>query len=312
MSSRMVDLLVVGAGPSGLSAAVNAASEGLDTLVIDEAEMPGGQAKYSSHVENYPGFVRGISGQKLMARMAHQAKRFGARIVTHTQVTSLQVEGELFALRLSNDWLVVARVLLVCCGLEWRQLKVPGAGRLLHKGLYYGALPDEGKRFAGQTIAVVGGANSAVQAALNFADYGTHVWLVVRDGKLDASEYLAERLANTPLVKVLYSVEVKELLGVNELQGVLLTNGESLGVSALFVFIGAEPRTEWIREYCECDERGYLVVRGGAATSQPGIFAAGDVVAGTTKRIAAGIGGGADAVARIHSYLASTRLGVVA
>jgi thioredoxin reductase (NADPH) len=307
----MVDLLIAGAGPAGLSAAVNATSEGLDTLVIDTAEHVGGQAKYSSRIENYPGFVNGISGQRLMARMEHQAEKFDAEFWLSTAIVKLWLEGELIVARCSNGSTVVARVLLVCCGLEWRKLAVPGAGRLLHKGLYYGAEPQDAERFRGQTVGVVGGANSAVQAALNFAEYGAKkVWVIVRGSKLEASQYLVDALPGHTNIEVLANSEVKELLGMDSLDGLTLTNGGSLGLSALFVFIGAEPRTEWIQELCECDEHGFIKADPVSwSTSQPGVFAAGDVVSGTTKRIVAASGSGGEAVAHIHTYLASTRLG---
>ena len=306
---QLVDVLIVGAGPAGLSAAVNAASEGLNTLVVDNDETVGGQAKYSSRIENYPGFVRGISGQKLVQRMAHQAQKFGAEILLGVGVTKLLPQGELFAVFLTDSSLVITRTLVACCGLSWRQLKVPGADRLLHKGVFYGAVPSEAQNYNSQHVAVIGGANSAVQAAVNFAEHGAAVDLVVRELELQASEYLIRRVVDLNTITLRLAAEVREFMGSEALEALVLTNGALVAARAAFIFIGSEPRTQWLSEHCACDEKGYLITDAQNMTSMPGIFAAGDVVAGSTKRVAAASGLGAETVQHIHTYLKGSALG---
>lgn len=308
MIERMVDVVVVGAGPAGLSAAVNAASEGLNTLVLDSADAVGGQARYSSRIENFPGFVNGISGQKLMLRSAHQAKRFGAEIKLGAELQEIALEGRLFLVSLADQW-VVSRILLVCCGLMWRKLSVPGADRLLGKGMFYGAMPDDAVGYKGKSVAIVGGANSAAQAAVNFAQHGAKVSMLVRDNKLAASQYLTERLADNG-VDVRFGTEVGELQGTDKLEAVALKPSGFLQCEAVFAFIGAEPRTTFLSGLCDCDEHGFIVTDHlTGATSRGGIFAAGDVVSGSVKRVSAAIGAGSEVVQAIHGYLALTRAG---
>lgn len=303
-----IDLLIAGAGPAGLSAAVNAASEGLSTLVVDKGEQVGGQAAYSARVENYPGFERGISGQKLVQRTAHQARKFGAQIKLSTSITKLIPEGELFIAVLSDGSSVVTRVLLVCCGLSWRKLQVPGEDRLLHKGVFYGAYPNEALNYSGRTVAIVGGANSALQAAVNFADHGALVHLLVRGDAAEGSKYLTDRTAQHPNITTHFNTEVSEFAGTEQLDRVLLKDGTALECGSAFIFIGGEPHTNWIAEHCACDDHGYLITDKTNMTSKPGIFAAGDVVSGSTKRIATASGMGAECVQHIHAYLATTLL----
>jgi thioredoxin reductase (NADPH) len=326
------DLAVIGAGPAGLAAAVYAASEGL-TTVVAERGAPGGQAGTSSQIENYLGFPDGISGADLAARARDQAARFGADMLLLREVVGGGPdEGAGFRIELSGNVSVCASTVLCATGVEWRRLLVPGIERLLHSGVYYGSAVSEGPGLRGKDVYVVGGGNSAGQAVMSFARVARSVTLLVRGSHLAASmsAYLAKRLHDAPNVEVRTQVEVSAVDGANWLRTLELTDTTGrrtlVDAHALFVCIGGEPRTEWAAQGgIVRDQAGYLVtgrtlVDTGSAhaegrwslerdpypleTSQPGLFAAGDVRHGSTKRVSAAVGEGAMAVGLVHRFRA--------
>lgn len=303
------DLCVIGGGPAGLSAAVNAASEGLFTVLVERGEV-GGQARHSSRVENYLGFPSGISGPQLVSRAHNQAIEFGVDCWTGEEVISLASDGSFKILTLKSGLTLLCKAIILSAGLKWRKLRAVNSDAYLNHGVYYGANMDMGPQLRGKDVIVVGGANSAGQAVLWFAKFARSVTQVVRGASLSTmSEYLISRIAAKENVQVLYECEVAECIGgVGEnsesfLQGVRLSNGNVIEASAMFVFIGAEPHTNWLAGTCELDKLGYVLTDGNLHTRCPGLFAAGDVRAGSVKRIAAGVGEGAVAVSNVHKYL---------
>jgi thioredoxin reductase (NADPH) len=318
------DLVVVGAGPAGLAAAVYGASEGLSTLVL-ERTAPGGQAGTSMRIENYLGFPTGISGSDLADRAMLQANKFGARLPVPTPVHGLSFENAYCVLHLEDDEKVLAKCLLIATGAEYRRLAVDDFERFEGRGIYYAATPNEALLCRGADVIVVGGGNSAGQAAVFLAGSARKVLLAVRSNDLgrNMSSYLARRIEQTPNVEVMLETEVKRLSGDGHLGEVELATGKtretrSLRCPAVFSFIGATPRTDWLPKEIERDEKKFL--RTGLAvarspqwslarqpylleTSRPGVFAAGDVRAGSVKRVASAVGEGAAAVQLVHEYL---------
>ncbi|HZG34245.1 MAG TPA: NAD(P)/FAD-dependent oxidoreductase [Gaiellaceae bacterium] len=321
------DLVVVGAGPAGLGAAVYAASEGLRTVVVDRRGI-GGQAGSSSLIRNYLGFARGVTGGELAQRAYQQAWLFDARFRVLQPVSSLEREGDRHVVGMADGSCVAARAVVLALGVDYVRLAVPDAEELEGSGIYYGASPAEAQAFAGERVAVVGGGNSAGQAALHLARYAAHVAVLVRRRSLDEtmSRYLIDALEAAPNVSIRGGTQVQRALGEGRLEAVELDAGgstETLPLAGLFVLIGARPRTDWLPEAFLRDERGFLVTgprlldeeRGRALwalrrapraleTSVPGVFAAGDVRARTVKRVAAAVGDGAAAVAQVHEHLA--------
>ena len=332
-SRDVYDLAVIGAGPAGLAAAVYAASEGLTTLVAERG-APGGQAGSSSRIENYLGFPDGISGVELASRARAQAARFGADMLLLREVVGGGPDGSGgFDLELSGDRRVRAGTVLCATGVEWRRLLVPGVERLLHSGVYYGAAVSEGPGVRGKDVYVIGGGNSAGQAAMSFAGMARSVTLLVRASHLAASmsAYLAQRLHDAPNVEVRTQAEVTAVDGDDWLRTLEIADTVTgrrtvVEAHALFVCIGGEPRTDWAAAGgIARDPAGYLVTGrallespsvspAGAwtldrdpyplETSQPGLFAAGDVRHGSTKRVSAAVGEGAMAVGLVHRFLA--------
>ncbi|MGB3684314.1 MAG: FAD-dependent oxidoreductase [Ornithinimicrobium sp.] len=311
------DLIIIGAGPAGLAVAVNAASEGLDTLQL-EYEAPGGQAGSSSRIENYVGFPSGVTGTEIGRRAFTQAKRLGAEVAGATPVDSLtRNPNGSFTVSSHNEFTVTAPVVVLAMGLAWNKLPVPDAERFEGAGIYYGAARSEARSVAGQHIVIVGGANSAGQAAMFFADIADQVTMVVRGASLQEkmSQYLIDQIGHTPNIDVLVHTHVSGIHGDDYLREVSIegpTGGRMLDVAGLFVFIGAQPRTDWLPPWIERDERGYLITGIGPnnmpseyATSQPGVFAVGDVRAGSVKRVASAIGEGSIVVPAIHHYMAT-------
>ena len=324
------DLVIVGAGPAGLAAAVYGASEGLRTLLV-EGEAPGGQAGTSARIENYLGFPSGLSGSDLARRAVTQARRFGAEILTPLEAASLRVEDPYRIVTLADGSELSCHALLVATGVSYRKLDVPGADRLAGAGLFYGAATSEAIDARGHDVFVVGGGNSAGQAAMHLSRHARSVTLLVRGASLSSSmsSYLVAQIDATPEIGVRYRTEVVEVRGDDRLSQVVvkdLDDGrtEALDAFALFVFIGAAPRTDWLGGTLERDPRGFIVSGGdrganGAAppgwklkrppfwleTSVPGIFVAGDVRLDSVKRMASAVGEGAMAVQFIHKYLAS-------
>jgi thioredoxin reductase (NADPH) len=323
----LCDLVVVGGGPAGLSAALYGASEGLDTQALDAVAF-GGQASTSARIENYLGFPTGVSGSELAERAQIQAKRLGARMVVPAEAVGLEREDGHFAIKLAGGDEVNGRTLIVATGAHYRKLPVPGLERFEGVGVYYAATQSEAQLCYGDPVLIVGGGNSAGQAAMFLSQHASSCRLMIRGDDLakSMSRYLIDELANRPQVELITQSEVVELKGEQGLEGVVVNDkrtGEQreLDVKALFVFIGADPRTDWLRGHVEMDEHGFLVAgrelrddQLGAygserpyflETSQPGIFAVGDVHSGSIKRVASAVGEGSMAVRMIHQRLAA-------
>jgi thioredoxin reductase (NADPH) len=317
------DLVIVGGGPAGLAAAVYGASEGLRTVMV-EREAPGGQAGQSSRIENYLGFPAGLSGSDLARRATDQARRLGAELVTVQGAVNLRVEGSGRLVELTGGGVLSANTVLVASGVSYRQLDVPGFGELTGAGIYYGAALTEARSCSDQHVVVIGGANSAGQAAVYFSGYARQVTMLVRADSLvkSMSHYLIEQIAALPNVDVRTRSQAIRAEGAD---GHLRTlrirdadGSESLEeVDACFVFIGAAPRTDWLEGVVARDERGFILagpdVRDhgwplsrepyALETSVPGVFVAGDVRTRSIKRVASAVGEGSMAVSLIHEYL---------
>jgi thioredoxin reductase (NADPH) len=316
------DLVVVGGGPAGLAAAVYGASEGLKTLMV-EREAPGGQAGQSSRIENYLGFPAGLSGSDLARRATDQARRLGAELLTVQEAVGLRVEGSARLIELSGGEVLSASCVLVASGVSYRQLDTPGFPELTGAGVYYGAAMTEARACADQHIVVIGGANSAGQAAVYFSKYAASVTMLVRGPSLAASmsHYLIEQLAALENVHVrtgTTATAAEQADGHLTSVSVSGPEGEqTLPADACFVFIGASPRTDWLEGVIARDERGFILAGRDAQaagwplerdpyvleTTVPGVFVAGDVRARSIKRVASAVGEGSMAVSLIHEYL---------
>ena len=323
------DLVIAGGGPAGLAAAVYGASEGLTTLLV-EREAPGGQAGTTSRIENYLGFPSGLSGADLARRALAQATRLGAEVLTPQAVASLAIDDRYKVLSLADGTQVSCQALLVATGVEYRTLDLPDADRLAGAGIYYGAATTEAAFYRGQRVAVVGGGNSAGQAAVYLARFATDVTLLVRGGSLGAgmSAYLVDQIGETPNIAVRLRASVTAVAGGQALESIEVEDSETktretLPVAAMFVFIGQAPRTDWLGGIVERDQAGFVVTGPGLArsgdrvpgwplarepfmleTSVPGIFCAGDVRSRSVKRIASAVGEGSMAVQFVHQHLA--------
>jgi thioredoxin reductase (NADPH) len=324
------DVAIVGGGPAGLAAAVYGASEGLKTIMI-EREAPGGQAGLSSRIENYLGFPSGLTGGDLARRAVAQARRFGVEIVSPQEAVALRVDGPYRYLRLNDGTELSCHAMLLATGVQWRKLDIPGIDRLQGAGVYYGGTSTEVAACRDEDVYIIGGANSAGQAAMSAAQYASRVVLLVRGKTLAAtmSQYLIEQVQSTNNIHVEYCTSVMEVHGVDHLEAVSLRcdlTGEVNRVPAnsLFVFIGAEPRTAWLDGIVERDERGFILtgpdlLRPGKRakgwtlerdpslleTNIPGVFAVGDVRYGSVKRVASGVGEGSVAIQFVHQYLSN-------
>ncbi|MEV4343271.1 FAD-dependent oxidoreductase [Actinoplanes sp. NPDC049596] len=322
-SGEQVDLVVIGAGPAGLAAGVYGASEGLRTLVLDSVAA-GGQAAASSRIENYLGFTSGVSGNELTAAAAVQAQKFGARIASPCEVAELRSDIDAVRVRLADDTTISARAAVIATGARYRSLPLAGWDRFEGAGIYYAATEIEARACGSRPVAVVGGANSAGQAALYLAARGSHVTLVVRGSDLYAgmSSYLADRIVADPAITVRTGTEVTALHGESHLEAVTLSGAsEPQECAGLFCFIGATPATGWL-DGIAADDHGFLRTDAQLddkelgpqwsplgrrplpfETSLPRVFAAGDVRAGSMKRVAAAVGEGASAVSSVHAAL---------
>ncbi len=315
-ANLVYDLAVVGAGPAGLAAAVYGASEGLTTVVV-EGMAPGGQAGTSSKIENYLGFPTGISGQALAGRAQAQAQKFGARLAISRMVVGLDCRTRPFRLRLEDDQVVAASALVIATGARYRKLDVAGYARFEGQGIHYAATAMESRLCGGEEVIVVGGGNSAGQAAVFLSREVGHVHLLVRAADLAAtmSDYLVQRIDRSPRITLHAATEITALDGERLLERVTWTDRKTGEASThpignVFVMIGAEPNTEWLDGCLDLDERGFVVTgRDGDAASSPyatsrdGIFAVGDVRSGSVKRVASGVGEGSVVVQAIHRYL---------
>jgi thioredoxin reductase (NADPH) len=322
------DLAIVGGGPAGLAAAVYGASEGLHTVII-EREAPGGQAGMSSRIENYLGFPSGLSGNDLARRAVVQAQRFGVEILSPQETVGIRTEGSYRIMKLADGNEISCHALMIASGVQWRRLDAPGVDKLQGAGIYYGGGSTEALSCKGELIYIVGGANSAGQAAMNFAKYAERVVMIVRGSSLAStmSQYLIDQVKETPNIQLWAHASIAEVHGESHLEEISVlcsdTNTiERVPASAMFIFIGALPRTDWLGDLVERDERGFILtgpdlIREGnrpkgwtldrdpflLETNVPGIFAVGDVRHGSVKRVASGVGEGSVAVQFIHQYL---------
>jgi len=326
------DFVIVGGGPAGLAAAVYGASEGLKTLLV-ERSAPGGQAGMSSRIENYLGFPSGLTGADLARRAFTQAKRFGAEILSPQEAVGLRVDGPYRFVRLRDGTEISCHALLIASGLSWRKLDIPGAERLQEAGVYYGAAMTEAQLCAGEDVFVIGGANSAGQAAVYFAQFARSVTMMVRGDSLEKgmSQYLIDQIREIPSIRVETQSEVVEVHGDGHLESITVANHATESIrteptSALFIFIGAMPCTAWLRGLLPMDERGYLLT--GAMLPKdgdrpkgwkeerdpfifesviPGVFAAGDTRHSSIKRVASAVGEGSITVQMVHQYLSKVK-----
>ena len=302
------DIVIVGAGPAGLAAAVYASSEGLDALVV-ERESIGGQAGSSTRIRNYLGFSRGLSGAGLAQRAYQQAWVFGATFLLTREVETLQAGGAGFEIAISGDTRVEARSVLLATGVTYRRLNVTTLAEFEGVGVYYGSSPSEARQFTGGSVFVVGGANSAGQAAVHLARYAASVTLVCRRSLSSSmSSYLLDEIEGKENIHVREGTEVVDAGGDGRLERLTLRGPESdetVAADALFILIGAEPRADWLPAEIERDERGFVVADSNYETSVGGIFAIGDVRAGSVKRVASAVGEGSVVIQHVHRYLAS-------
>jgi thioredoxin reductase (NADPH) len=325
-ASEFYDLVIIGAGLAGLAAAVYGQSEGLRTLIIED-EAPGGQAGSSSRIENYLGFPTGLSGQELAERAIIQARRFGAEFLTQ-KATGIRTQNNYNIVQLADDREVSSHACLIAVGVHYRRLATPGVERLTGAGVYFGASMTEAKACADENVYIMGGANSAGQAAMYFSKYARKVTILVRAESLknSMSKYLIDQIAETSNIEVRTQCQVVEALGESRLSCLRLCgpgNEETVPATALFIFIGAAPNTDWLPDGIMRDANGFVLsgqdlkVEGKLPkswnqdrdpylleTSLPGIFVAGDVRHGSIKRVASAVGEGSISVQFIHQYLA--------
>ncbi|PZU93147.1 MAG: fused response regulator/thioredoxin-disulfide reductase [Pseudanabaena sp.] len=320
------DLAIIGGGPAGLAAAVYGASEGLRTVMI-EKEAPGGQAGTSSRIENYLGFPVGLSGSDLARRGVTQAKRFGVEILTPLEATGIRIENNYRIITLSNGSEISCHALILAMGVAWRRLDVKGIDQFTGSGVYYGAAQTEAAACQNEEVYIVGGANSAGQAAMYFSKYASKVRMLVRGESLtkSMSQYLIDQIAGTPNIEVLPFHSVVEVKGSDKLEEIVVKDSQTgevktLAASSLFIFIGATPSTEWLGDLIQQDDRGFVKTgldiekttpwqlkrdRFLLETNISGIFAVGDVRHGSVKRVASGVGEGSICVQFVHQHLAN-------
>lgn len=322
------DLIIVGGGPAGLAAAVYGASEGLDTVMI-EREAPGGQAGTSSRIENYLGFPVGLSGADLARRAVTQARRFGVEILTPQEVKGIRVEDPYRFVQLADGSEISCHALILALGVSWKRLDVPGLEKLTGAGVYYGAAQTEAISCQGEEVYIIGGANSAGQAAMYFSKYASKVTILVRGESLtkSMSQYLIDQINETPNIKVIVHSSVIEAKGETSLEAITIANSQTgetqvVPATSLFIFIGAVPRTDWLDGVIERDNRGFVLTgrdlkpNGGRPkgwtlerdpflleSNIPGVFAVGDVRHNSIKRVASGVGEGSICVQFVHQYL---------
>lgn len=321
------DLVIIGGGPGGLAAAVYGASEGLRTVMI-EREAPGGQAGTSSRIENYLGFPVGLSGGDLARRAVTQAKRFGVEILTPQEAVNIRLKDDYRVVTLADSSELTSHAVILAMGVAWRRLQVPGIEMLTGAGVYYGAAQTEAIACQGEEVFVVGGANSAGQAAMYFSRFASKVIMLVRGDSLtkSMSQYLIDQIAETDNIEVWTHCSVTEAKGNGHLEALVIQNsqtgeGQTLPAKSLFIFIGAKPYTDWLDGLVRRDEKGFILtgpdlLQGNTPvqwslerdpylleTNVPGVFAVGDVRSGSIKRVASGVGEGSICVQFVHRYL---------
>lgn len=329
-SQTMYDVAIIGAGPAGLAAAVYGGSEGLNTVLI-EKRAPGGQAGTSSRIENYLGFPKGLSGAELSRRAISQATRFGIEFLSPQQVNSISFHDNYKILELEDGSKINAKSIIVTTGVDYRKHPAKGIDNFTGAGIYYGAATTEAHAVKDQEVYIVGGGNSAGQAAMYLSKFASNVYIIIRKPDLSSSmsQYLIDQIGDTENIKVLGFTEVIETLGDERLEKVVLKDNEqgserTVEAGALFIFIGAKPKTEWLNIDVIKDPRGFLETGNGLTryenfkkiwklerepflleTCSPGIFAAGDVRSGAMNRVASAVGEGSMAIKFVHEYLAS-------
>jgi thioredoxin reductase (NADPH) len=327
------DIVIVGGGPAGITASIYSASEGLRTVVLDQT-APGGQASYSASIENYPGFPEAMSGSELANRAVQQAERFGVEFLVTRRATGLRVDGDRILVDLDDGGELASNAVLLAVGLSFRWLEAPGCAPLVGAGIYYGAVTAEAATCTGQDVYVLGGGNSAAQAALLLARYARRVVILTLEDTLEEtmSRYLVDRIRATPNIVVRTNHTVVGAEGPDHLQRLTIRNVKTGGLEvvpaqSLFVFIGATPSTEWLPASVARDEKGFVLSGLDFAieherprnwsldrepfmleTSVPGVFVAGDVRHGSVKRLTAAVGEGAMAVHFIHRYCSTKEL----
>ncbi len=326
---NMYDVIIIGAGPAGLAASVYGGSEGLKTLLI-EKKAPGGQAGTSSRIENYLGFPSGLSGSDLARRAITQAERFGIEFLAPQEVSKIEVQDHYKLLTLGDKSQVYTKSVVVTTGVDYRKLDAPSLDQFTGAGVYYGAATTEAAACRDQDVYIVGGGNSAGQAAMYLSKFAKNVYIVIRRDDLSSSmsQYLIDQIDQTPNIHLIPRCEVKECMGSEHLEKICLEfrdsgNREVRELQALFIFIGARPYTDWIPETMLKNQRGFLITGKDLTrednfgkvwklkrepyfleTSIPGIFAAGDVRAGTMNRVASAVGEGSMSIKFVHEYLA--------
>jgi thioredoxin reductase (NADPH) len=314
-ATKLYDVVIIGAGPAGLAAAVYATSEGLSVIVLD-CRAFGGQAGASARIENYLGFPTGISGMALMARAFNQAQKFGAEMAIPEEAVSLHDDSGNFVFRLQGGQSVRSRSVVIASGAQYRRLAVDNLADYEGSHVHYWASPLEARLCAGQEVALVGAGNSAGQAAVFLASNAQKVWMIVRGKSLDAtmSRYLCDRIAAQPNIEVLTQTEVVALAGeegaLDEVTWRNRVTGEERkkSIRHVFLLIGAAPNTDWLAQSgIALDEKGFVRTDISMMTNKPGVFAIGDVRSGSVKRVAAAVGEGAQVVAAIHAWLAAVK-----
>jgi thioredoxin reductase (NADPH) len=328
-SHDLYDLVIAGAGPSGLAAAVYGASEGLRTLLLDR-HAPGGQAGTSSRIENYLGFPSGVSGSELTRRAVAQAQRLGAEFLVPLEVAGAAIDGGYKHLTLSDGRTIVTRTLLAATGMEYRQHPASGCDAYAGAGVYYGAATTEAPVFTGQRVLVIGGGNSAGQAAMHLSRYASEVQIVIRRDSLrdTMSAYLIEQIAKTPNIRLRTRTELERVEGDGHVERACLVHDGAVAaeaIDAVFVFIGTKPRSDWLPAEVVRDAKGFVLTGRdlpadprfakvwkerrepmALETSVPGVFAAGDVRGGAMNRVASAVGEGSMVVRFVHEYLSLT------
>lgn len=305
-SSKIYDVGIIGAGPSGLSAAIYASSEGLDTLLIEKSEHTGGQMFYATKIENYAGFSRGVTGANLAQESTEQALKFGTALRLETEGVSLTRTSTGWAVTCSINSRFECRTIITALGVSWRKLRAEGIDPLIGHGVYYGQgaiLPREHDR-----VVIVGGGNSSAQLAMYLSERCREVIIIVRRPlEATASAYLTNRIHATGNIVVLDGAEVQACVGSPTLESIVYRRDgadAALATQVMFVMIGTEPHAEFLRHHVECDDLGFVSTNT-YDTTAPGIFAVGDVRQGSVKRVATAIGDGAGVISRVHAYLSS-------